>query len=396
MPEREAARRAFIEALLEHDADRLYEQAPCGYLSTTPDGMIVRVNETFLTWTGHERDDLVGKRTFASLLAKGSQIYHDTHYAPLLAMQDSVREIALDVVQVDGQRLPVIVNAALERTAEGLPRVVRIALFDATERRQYERELVRAKEEAERLEARALTLARTLQQTLIPPQPPEIPGLDIAAAYRPAGDGREVGGDFYDVFQRGQGDWVVVLGDVSGKGVHAAVVTSLIRYSLRAIAVRVAEPSEMLAELNQVVLAHETERFCTLLLLRLRAIDSAWHVSMSCGGHGPAALVEPGSDPVSVGEPGFLIGVSEDATFTSTSLTLLPGQMLVLYTDGTSEARRDGEFFGQARLSASMKAHAQDAQTLVSGVLRDVLDFQRNNPRDDIAVVAVRDPGIER
>ena len=91
-------------------AEDLYENAPCGYLSASPDGTIVRVNATFLGWTGYTREALVGTRRFQDLLSPGGRIYHETHYAPLLRMQGSVREIAVDIVAADGRRLPVLVN----------------------------------------------------------------------------------------------------------------------------------------------------------------------------------------------------------------------------------------------------------------------------------------------
>jgi sigma-B regulation protein RsbU (phosphoserine phosphatase) len=232
----DAAIDAFHAALLDDDPAALYERAPCGYLSTLPDGTIVKVNQTLLTLTGYERADLVGRRRFAELLTAGGRIYHETHYAPMLQMQGVVREVALDLVRADGQRLSVLVNSVLERGPHGAPVIVRTAVFDATHRRAYERELLWAKERAEASEARAVVLARTLQQTLIPPSRPQIPGLDVAAAFRPAGDGAQVGGDFYDVFAVGSGDWFVTVGDVCGKGVDAAIVTALARHTIRAAA----------------------------------------------------------------------------------------------------------------------------------------------------------------
>ena len=225
-------------ALRGDSADDLYDHAPCGYLSTAPNGLIVKANRTFLTLTGYRASDVVGRRRFVDLLTVGGRIYHETHYAPMLQMQGTAREIALDLVCADGRRLPVLVNSVLERDAGGAPIVVRTAVFDATHRRAYERELVQAKRRAEESEARATALARTLQRCLIPPAPPEIRGLDLAAAYRPAGNGEEIGGDFYDIFQIGPDEWFVVIGDVCGKGVDAAVVTALARYTIRAAAVR--------------------------------------------------------------------------------------------------------------------------------------------------------------
>jgi len=110
----QAASEAFYAALLDDDPEQLYERAPCGYLTTTPNGVVVKVNQTFLTLTGYERDDLVGKLSFSELLTTGGRIYHETHFAPSLRMQGTVREMAFDVVRADGVRLPVLVNAVLE------------------------------------------------------------------------------------------------------------------------------------------------------------------------------------------------------------------------------------------------------------------------------------------
>ena len=172
-------------------------------MTTTPDGVIVTVNQTFLALTRYTRDDLVGLRTFADLLTPGGRICHETYFAPMMQMQmqERVSAIALELVTVDNQRIPILVNAVLERNDEGAPVVIRTAIFDATERRAYERELLLAKQRAEAAEARATALARTLQESLIPPTVPHIPGLDVAAIYRRAGSGDEVGGDFYDVFE---------------------------------------------------------------------------------------------------------------------------------------------------------------------------------------------------
>jgi PAS domain S-box-containing protein len=135
--------------LLEESAEELYDGAPCGYLSTRPDGTILRVNQTFLTWTGYERDALVGRKRFQDLLSPGGRIYHETHYAPLLRMQGSVREIAVEVVRADGRRLPALINSVMHHDEGGQPRVVRTTVFDATDRKEYEKELLRARQKAE-------------------------------------------------------------------------------------------------------------------------------------------------------------------------------------------------------------------------------------------------------
>ncbi|MCW2843888.1 MAG: rsbP 3 [Nocardioides sp.] len=386
------AREAFLEALVYDDPVQLYERAPCGFLSTTPDGVIVKCNGTFRTWIGLEAGDIVGKLSFVDLLTPGGRIYHETHYAPSLKMHDSVREIALDLVRSDGRRLPVLVNATLDRDIDGRPRVIRIAVFDATERRRYERELLRAKEAAESSEERAHSLARTLQQTLIPPTPPTIPLLDVAAAYRPAGDGVEVGGDFYDVFPAGHEDWVVVIGDVCGKGVDAAVVTALVRHTVRALAVGHDEPSRILEGLNEVLLQHETDRFCTVALMRLRRDSDGWYAVLGTGGHPSPLLVRGDAAPEPCGGGGPLIGIFDHPSFAETTLRLLPGDLLLLYTDGVPEGRRDSDLYGDERLLATISRHRGSAADLVGGLVADVLDFQRQDPRDDIAVLAIGVP----
>ena len=144
----------------EEDPGELYEHAPCGYLTTTPDGTIVKVNETFLAWTGYTRADLVGVRRFRDLLTPGGQIYHESHYAPLLRMQNDVHEVAFDLVCADGRRLPTLINSVLGRDPAGRPRLIRTTIFNATERRGYERELLNARRIAEDSERRVRVLQK--------------------------------------------------------------------------------------------------------------------------------------------------------------------------------------------------------------------------------------------
>jgi serine/threonine-protein kinase RsbW len=158
----------------EDDPGDLYDHAPCGYLTTLPDGTIVRVNETFLTWTGYSRPALIGHRRFRDLLTSGGQIYHETHYAPLLSMQDDVHEIAFDVICADGRRLPTLVNSVLGRDPSGLPRVIRTTVFNATERRSYEMELLTARRAAEDSERRVRVLQQIVADLAAAPTEAEV------------------------------------------------------------------------------------------------------------------------------------------------------------------------------------------------------------------------------
>ena len=138
------------EALLEESAEDLYEHAPCGYLSTLPDGTIAKVNQTLLDWTGYSRSVLLQTR-FQALLTVGSKIYYETHYAPLLRMQGYLNEIAFELGCADGRVLPVVVNSTLRKDLQGVPLFNRITLFDSTDRRRYERELLLARRRAEQV-----------------------------------------------------------------------------------------------------------------------------------------------------------------------------------------------------------------------------------------------------
>ena len=149
MADLDAAPDAPAATLIEESAEDLYENAPCGYVSALPGGIIVRVNQTFLDWTGHRREDLVGRRRFQDLLTAGGRIFHETHYAPLLRMQGAVREIAVDFVCADGRRMPALINSVLKKDEGGRPLLTRTTIFNATDRKEYERELLRERRRAE-------------------------------------------------------------------------------------------------------------------------------------------------------------------------------------------------------------------------------------------------------
>jgi PAS domain S-box-containing protein len=137
------------QGFLEESLEDLYEHAPCGYVSTLPNGTFAKVNQTFLTWTGFTRDELFGSKRFQDLLTVAGKIFHETHYAPLLQMQGFVNEIAFDLVCRDGRRLPVLVSTLQKRNASGAPLFNRTTIFNASERRQYEREIQLARKKAE-------------------------------------------------------------------------------------------------------------------------------------------------------------------------------------------------------------------------------------------------------
>jgi phosphoserine phosphatase RsbU/P len=379
---------------------REYQNAPCGLLTTLPGGLIVRANDTFLTWTGYDREALAGRRRFQDLLSPGGRIFHETHYAPLLFMQGSVREIAVELVRADGSRLPALVNSTVQLDPDGKPALVRTAVFTATDRREYERELLRARRDADTSAARARLLAQTLQESLMPPELPRIPGLQVAGRYRPAGTGDEVGGDFYDVFSTGGfstggEDWAIAVGDVCGKGAPAAVVTSLARHTVRAAATRTRMPKTALAAVNNALLRqYDPLRFCSVVHARLRR-DAAGRLrlTVSSGGHPLPLLVSAAGRGGPIGSPGTVLGVVARPTLHDTTVELHPGDVVLFFTDGVTEARRDGEFYDDERLlRALIGLRHDDAGTIVERIGDEVVGFQGGLPRDDIALVALRVP----
>jgi PAS domain S-box-containing protein len=161
--------RSLAEQLLEENLEDLYEHAPCGYISTFPDGVFAKVNQTFLDWSGYERNELLAVKRFQDLLTVGGRIFYETHFAPLLHMQGFVNEVAVDIVCHDGRHLPVLLNSIQKRDASGAPLLNRTTIFNASDRREYERELLLARNRAEqateritRLQAVSVALAEAL------------------------------------------------------------------------------------------------------------------------------------------------------------------------------------------------------------------------------------------
>ncbi|MET7646714.1 SpoIIE family protein phosphatase [Streptomyces sp. NPDC005426] len=386
-------------ALLEDSAEDLYENAPCGYLSTLLDGRIAKVNETLLNWLGYRREELVGHKRFSDLLTVGGRLYHETHFAPLLQMQGEVNGIALELKTADGSRLPVLVTSVLKRDSDGEPLLIRTTLLDARDRRAYERELLRARQEAEHERERLQRLATTLQRTLIPPALEPVPGLEVAAQYHFASPD-ELGGDFYDLFPLAAGRWGFFMGDVRGKGAGAAVVTSLARYTLRAAAVSDPGPAGVLANLNAAInreFQEDEPRFCTVIfgLLTLAGDGAGFHVVLAGGGHPPAILLRADGSADYLPTPGGqLVGAVPDAQFTTAELELGPGDTLLLYTDGLTEARTQGEDgrFGDEALLEFARTLAPTSASGTVEALTELLKSFGDGLDDDTALLAMGVP----
>jgi serine phosphatase RsbU (regulator of sigma subunit) len=231
--------------------------------------------------------------------------------------------------------------------------------------------------------------ALALQESLLPPGLPDIPRTDIAVRYRPFSVVSEVGGDFYDVFRVREGEWGLAVGDVTGKGPHAAAITGLARHTLRAVA-SLRSGTGALAAVNDALLAESVDRFCTVAFARIRPDEHGAELDMTLAGHPPPLVVRAGGEVARIGTPGSLLGAFPEPRLAIATERLVPGDTVVLYTDGVVEARRGHDFFGEARLIALLRECAGlDAGTVARRIEEAVLDFAPR-PTDDLALLVVR------
>ncbi|HEX6231432.1 MAG TPA: PAS domain S-box protein [Actinomycetota bacterium] len=233
-------------------------------------------------------------------------------------------------------------------------------------------------------------VARTLQRTLLPRRLPDIPGVEVAAFYQPAGVLQtEVGGDFYDVFDAADGAWGLAIGDVCGKGVEAAALTGLARHTIRSTSMRERSPSVALADLNGVLLREDGDRFCTVALGRLEVHEAGARLSVSCGGHPLPLVLRRDGRVEAVGTPGSLLGVFEEANVEDRTAELAPGDTVVFFTDGIVDPRHVDPLDDEALRSLLGTCRDFDAQQ-TTDCLSDAIADPRGEAPDDVALLVLR------
>jgi PAS domain S-box-containing protein len=238
-------------------------------------------------------------------------------------------------------------------------------------------------------------IAWTLQESLLPPVLPQIPGIEVAARFRAAGDGAEVGGDFYDLFPTAGGHWATVMGDVCGKGADAAAVTALARHTIRAASMQHARPSRVLELLNEALLRDETRedrRFCTVAYALLERAGDGVAACLASAGHPLPYVIRASGSVEQVGRSGTLLGIISDVEIGDLQLALEPGDTLVLYTDGVIEARGDGSpELGETGLARLLEACAGARPEDVAARIEEAsLEAYGGPPTDDIAVLVLQ------
>jgi serine phosphatase RsbU (regulator of sigma subunit) len=263
-----------------------------------------------------------------------------------------------------------ILNVSVETTA------------DVARRRALEQEL-----ESEH------RIATELQVSLMPDRLPVVPGLDIASGFRPAGEGHEIGGDFYDVFQLAERCWMVVIGDVCGKGAEAAAVTALARYTLRAAAIKEgAEPKLLMEQLNEAILRQRDDmRFLSAVCVFVDLDeDDGVSLRVCVAGHQAPLVVGDGAVRQVAGGEGALLGVWDDPHLGEESVALPAGHRLVMYTDGVLDAQPDAELTESELAEILAASTAVTAADTVAVVERAAIGDAATPGRDDIAVLVLR------
>jgi serine phosphatase RsbU (regulator of sigma subunit)/PAS domain-containing protein len=240
-----------------------------------------------------------------------------------------------------------------------------------------------------RLYGHQRSVARTLQDGLVPPIPPRVEGLEAAAVYRPADPALVASGDFYDLFEA-QGGWLAVVGDVSGNGAGAAVVTGLLRHSLRAHAVHEPRPAWLLDHLNRALLEAAVDELATLICARLERRGARFDATLVSAGHPPPLVRRADGDVETIALPGTILGAVEEPLFAERKVELGPGDLLLLYTDGLIEARGPDGMLGERAVAERMSATARPREA-VEALEALALDTQAGVPlHNDIALLALR------
>lgn len=356
------------------------EASPDGVLLMAADAQSCYVNRRFTQIWGLPADAVTARDTATTLRTAARQVADPAAFVATMEAPRPAGPTHDEVALADG-RLLERYGAPLH-DAGGAYLGWAWHFRDVTSRRRTEGELRK--------------LAGTLQASLLPPRPPQIPGMQVAARYRPARQGLEVGGDFFDVFRLRSNDWGLVVGDVCGKGAGAAALTALARYSLRAAAVHQAAPADVLRELNTALLDEPDlgERFCSVVFARLELdVCGAW-VTLACGGHPQPVVVRRAGWIDLRGQPGMLLGLFDDPDVADDRVGLGPGDALVFCTDGITEARdASGRMFADERMPGVLLECANaDAQYTADQVVAGALAHSAGRLDDDVAVLVVRVP----
>ena len=356
-------------------------------ISMGADGRVLEFNRAAETTFGYSRGEALGQLLAELIIPARTRHLHTEGLKRYIESGDGRyinQRVEVTAMRRDGSELPM--ELTITPVIDARPPSFTGYLRDITVQKAATAEVLASR-------ARLAHIAHTLQASLLPPELPEVPRLAVASVYRPAGEGNDVGGDFYDVFELGDTRWALVLGDVCGKGPEAAAITALARYTIRAAAVRrPSDPAGVLAELHDAMVRQRPDSFCTVAYAVVE--PEARRADIVMGGH-PSALRVTGDGIVTkVGGRGPLLGMVDAWHGASEAVELEVGDTLVLYSDGVTEARRGKDLFGEDRLlqvvgdAAGGSPVADRAQAVASALEQAVVDFA-GQLGDDVAILAV-------
>jgi serine phosphatase RsbU (regulator of sigma subunit) len=235
--------------------------------------------------------------------------------------------------------------------------------------------------------------ALTLQESLLPARLPTMPGWKLASSYAAGDTTAEVGGDFFDVVELDEG-FLAVVGDVTGKGVQAAALTALARYTLATAARFDPSPAAVVSLLNDVLVHRPDISLLTAVCAHVVPTASGARVRLTSAGHPPPVLARAGQPPTTIGPPGLLLGMSGSAHWQESEIELAPGDALLFYTDGVTDTPSAGERFGEARLLAAVAGAPADPQAMIAAVQDALREFQVGDVVDDRAMLALQVVGV--
>ncbi len=364
--------------LLATLADRLFVPATVGYDEEVVAGLRAESKDA-------ELPAAVALRTGEAVWLE-SREERDQRFPQLTAIERNVVSACAVPLVVGGRRLGAL------RFSFSEPR-----LFDEEERRfvlALAGQTAQALDRAQQTDLRA-DLSRRLQRSLLPGEMVAPPGLEVAGSYHPLGDGMELGGDTFDVWPLRGDYWGLTIADSAGTGPEAAALTAMIRFTLRALSMSDVDPASVLRKLNRALLSAgagglEGERFCTAIFGALRTAAGGASLTLAAGGHPHPLLRRASGEVEEIPVTGGLMGVFPDVPVGTCTLSLVPGDTVVLYTDGAIEARRAGVMFGEERLMETVAAGPAGAQDLADAIEEAVVHHVGGTMTDDLAVLVVR------
>jgi sigma-B regulation protein RsbU (phosphoserine phosphatase) len=384
--ERDITERKQAEKALQEQAAEisdLYNNAPCGYHSLDTDEVFIRINDTELRWLGYTRDEIIGKKKFAEVLTSESARLFLNNFS-LLKEQDSCRDLELQMVRKDGTILPVLSSATALKDSAGNLRMTHTTVFDITER-----QALRRLEEQESRAAQEREIARQVQARLFPQTAPVLESLEYGGTCAQAS---LVGGDYFDFLDLGSGQVGLVVADLSGKGLSAALPMASLHAVLRAERyLALGDLPRMLRMVNNLLYeSTDANVFASLFLGVYEESDRCLRYA-NCG-HNPPLLFPTSGTVEQLTETCPVLGILQNWECSTAEVKLAPGDILVAYTDGVVEAGNEAmEEFGVARLAQTVQANRHlSVSSLLTLIGTAVRDFSPGRQGDDQTLVVAR------